>query len=171
MNQYMTPGYAREVQSVVEIHLGFDDFDEAYAVVTSALSIHPGDEHLIEILHDLLKHFLEVTLEQRTFYIRHAVILAGCLFDEGKNEEALVVLERAYVSGYYDRDMIDLMCAVYSRLGKSDKARRLLDVHVDGVSLNPESGTDGDLLLESADPSDPDSSYINDDTDTIDTIQ
>ncbi len=171
MNQYLTPGYAREVQSVVDIQLEFDDPDEAFLAVQTALENKPGDEHLLEILHTLLKQITVVSGQQRSFYIRHVMILAKNLHEEHQDEQAQYILERAYGAGFYDRAVIDLMCAVYARLGLSDRARRLLNVHVDGVSLEPDSGTDADLVLESADPSNPSSIYEDQDTDSIDTIQ
>lgn len=167
MDEYVTPAYAREVQGAVELQLEFGDYDDAYQAVKEALEDRPGDVHLINVLYELLTKLSEVSDAQRSLYVDHLLIRANFLFQEKRNEEVLALLEPAYESGFYNREMIDLLCAVYSRLGQQEKFRELLNRHIDGASLEPDSGTDADLQIESANP---DSWLEEHDTDSLDTI-
>ena len=169
MSQHEVPGYALDAQRVVDLQLEFGDPAEAFEAIQVTLEEHPGDEFLVEMLGAFLRNRLEVTQEQREFYLRHLLTLASCLFAEKQNEQTIELLERAYALGFYNREVIDLMCALYARLGRANESRELLKLHVDARSLEPDSGTDYDL----PDPESVErpSTFEDQDTDSIDTIQ
>ena len=164
MNRQLVSEYVREVEMIVRRELELNDPDAAIIAIKEALLEHPGDEDLVNMLGNLLRSVAQVESAQREFYLKHLLIITKLLFSEMENTHAIALLEKAYASGFYNREVIDLMCALYSRLGENEKIHEMLELHVDGSSVDADdSDTDHDHDLSALSLSDEQDEPTSDD--------